>query len=273
MSEQITVEYNPQYVPGTTVDDVQEYWNRRPCNIRHSTKPIGTKEYFDDVEARKYLVEPHIPKFAEFDKWKGKKVLEIGCGIGTDATNFARAGADYYGTELSDESIKVTQQRFDTFGLKGTFATGNAEQIASWAPGKDFDLIYSFGVIHHTVHPDAVIREARKLIKPDGEFRVMLYGKNSWKDIMIEAGLDQPEAQNGCPIAFRYSHDEVRKLFRENGFEVTDIWQTHIFPYVIEKYVKYEYEIQPWFKVMPQEMFEALEKNLGWHLCIYAKPI
>jgi 2-polyprenyl-3-methyl-5-hydroxy-6-metoxy-1,4-benzoquinol methylase len=159
MSEQITVEYNPQYVPGTTVDDVQEYWNRRPCNIRHSTKPIGTKEYFDDVEARKYLVEPHIPKFAEFDKWKGKKVLEIGCGIGTDATNFARAGADYYGTELSDESIKVTQQRFDTFGLKGTFATGNAEQIASWAPGKDFDLIYSFGVIHHTVNPCDAVRQ------------------------------------------------------------------------------------------------------------------
>jgi ubiquinone/menaquinone biosynthesis C-methylase UbiE len=273
MTDQIVVDYHPQVVPGTTVNDVQEYWNRRPCNIRHSTKPIGTKEYFDDVEARKYMVEPHIPVFAEFDKWKGKKVLEIGNGIGTDAINFARAGADYFGTELSEESQKVARQRFEVFGQKARWAVGNAEELTSWMPERNFDLVYSFGVIHHTVHPDRVIAEARKVIKPDGEFRVMLYGKDSWKDIMIEAGLDQPEAQNGCPIAFRYTHDEVRELFAANGFEVTNIWQTHIFPYVIEKYVKYEYEIQPWFKAMPEEMFAALEKNLGWHLCIYAKPI
>ena len=59
-----------------TVKDVKNYWNSRPCNIRHSKKEFGSKEYFNDVEHRKYFVEPHIPKFAEFEKWKGKKVLE-----------------------------------------------------------------------------------------------------------------------------------------------------------------------------------------------------
>lgn len=273
MAEEIVIDYHPQMVPGATVGDVREYWNRRPCNIRHSTKPLGTKAYFDDVEARKYMVEPHIPMFAEFDKWKGKKVLEIGCGIGTDSLNFARAGADYHGADLSDESMKVAKQRFEVFGQTGRFTAGNAETLTDFITETDFDLIYSFGVIHHTPNPENVLKEARKLIKADGEFRVMLYGKNSWKDIMIEAGLDQPEAQNGCPVAFRYTHDEVRELFAANGFEVTRIWQTHIFPYVIEKYVNYEYEIQPWFKAMPKEMFEALETNLGWHLCIYAKPV
>lgn len=85
---------------------------------------------------------------------------------------------------------------------------------------------------------------------------------------MIDAGLDQPEAQSGCPIAFTYTHDEVRQLLA--GFEVVSIEQDHIFPFVIEKYIKYEYEVAPWLASMPPEMFRALEKSLGWHTLVVA---
>jgi len=70
------------------IHTVKEFWNNSPCNIRHSKSRVGTKKYFNEVENRKYFVEPHIPKFADFEKWKGKKVLEIGCGIGTDSTPY-----------------------------------------------------------------------------------------------------------------------------------------------------------------------------------------
>jgi len=260
----------PVSMAEATLEDVRSYWDRRPCNIRHSTKPVGSREYFDEVEARKYHVEYHIPGFAEFPRWAGKRVLEIGCGIGTDAVNFARAGAEYTGTDLSEESLKLTRQRFAVYGLKGRLLAANGERVAEALPGEQFDLVYSFGVIHHTPDPGAVVAEVRRLIKPTGEFRLMVYARDSWKDIMIRAGLDQPEAQSGCPIAFTYSHAEARALLK--GFRVVEMRNEHIFPYVIEKYVRHEYEVQPWFRAMPEAMFKALEATLGWHLCIRAVP-
>ncbi len=252
------------------LDDVREYWNRRPCNIRHSLKEVGSRDYFDEVEQRKYFVEPHIPGFADFARWQGRKVLEIGCGIGTDAINFARAGADYSAVELSATSLDLARKRFETYGLQGRLIEGNAESLAPLFPGERFDLIYSFGVIHHTPDPKAAIREILKIIHPNGELRLMLYARNSWKAFMIEEGLDQPEAQSGCPIAFTYSEEDVRKLL--DGFDIVELRQAHIFPYVVESYVKYEYEVQPWFKAMPPAMFQALERHLGWHMLITARP-
>ena len=93
------------------IEKVKEFWDRRPCNIRHSPKPVGTREYFDEVEARKYFVEPHIPRFAQFERWRGKKVLEIGCGIGTDTINFARHGAQVTAVELSEKSLEIAKKR------------------------------------------------------------------------------------------------------------------------------------------------------------------
>jgi SAM-dependent methyltransferase len=251
---------------------VQAYWDRRPCNIRHSTAEVGSREYFNDVEERKYFVESHIPGFARFERWAGKRVLEIGCGIGTDAINFARAGADYTAVELSEVSLALTRRRFDVFGLNGTFYTANAEHLSTVIVRQGFDLVYSFGVIHHTPNQRAVIEQARKVMRDDGELRIMLYAKNSWKAIMIDAGFDQPEAQAGCPIATLYTREMVEELLH-GLFRVTSAEKSHIFPYRIDKYIRYEYEAEPWFAAMPPDMFKALESRLGWHYLIVAEPI
>jgi ubiquinone/menaquinone biosynthesis C-methylase UbiE len=255
-----------------SIDDVRRYWDSRPCNIRHSRKAVGTREYFDEVETRKYLVEPHIPGFAQFERWRGKRVLEIGCGIGTDAVNFARAGAEYFGSDLSRASLDLARKRFAVYGLSGQWLEANAERLDDHLPSTTFDLVYSFGVIHHTTNQRAVIESARRLVKSDGELRMMLYARNSWKDIMIEAGFDQPEAQSGCPIATTYTPEMVRQLLADL-FKIEELRQAHIFPFEVAKYVNYQYELQPWFQAMPPEMFAALERRLGWHMLIVGKPI
>src|SRR6059036_3054722 len=117
-----------------SIDSVRQYWDRRPCNLRHSPKPAGTKEYFDEVEWRKYFVEPHIPRFAEFERWNGKKVLEIGCGIGTDTINFARNGAWVTAVDLSEKSLEVARRRAEVFGLQDRirFIRADAEHLSSF---------------------------------------------------------------------------------------------------------------------------------------------
>jgi SAM-dependent methyltransferase len=252
------------------LENIRNYWNSRPCNIKHSQSPIGTKEYFDEVEARRYANEPHNYTFAEFERWKGKRVLEIGCGIGTDAVNFARHGAVYTGIDLSSESIKIAKRRFEVFDLQGELFEANAEDLSFiFDPSDRFDLIYSFGVIHHAPRPEKIVQSLPKLLTRDGEVKVMLYAKNSWKNIMINSGLDQPEAQNNCPQALTYTKEEIRELF--SYFPYVEIEQDFIFPWVIENYIKYEYVKQPWFDVMPPELFRILEKSLGWHMLVKAK--
>ena len=252
-----------------TIEEVKKFWNDRPCNIKHSSKELGTIEYFDEVELKKFRAEPHILKFTEFPQWKNKKVLEVGCGLGTVGINFALNGADYNGVELSKESLEIAKKRFEVYNQSGKFYLGNAEELSSFVHIETYDLIYSFGVIHHSPHPEKIISEIKKYMNENSVLKIMLYAKDSWKNYMIDAGLDQPEAQYGCPIANTYTKQDVVKLL--DGYEVLSIEQDHIFPYQVEPYKLGEYIKQPWFDVMPTEMFETLEKNLGWHLLITAK--
>ncbi len=267
------------------IQSVRDYWNRRPCNIRHSTAEIGTKEYFDQVEARKYLVEPHIPAFAGFANWKGKKVLEIGCGIGTDTINFARAGAEVTAVDLSSKSLKLAARRAEVFGFSDriNFYEANAEKLSEYIPAQKYDLVYSFGVIHHSPHPEKIIGQIRDyFIHPGSTLKLMVYYRYSWKVFWMliqEKGqfwkLDKiiarhSEAQTGCPVTYSYTRKTIKDLIGEN-FDIEENYVEHIFPYRIPEYVKYEYVKEWYWRMLPENVFLRLEKTFGWHLCVTAK--
>ncbi len=264
---------------------VQKYWNDRPCNIRHSTKEVGTEDYFNEVERRKYMVEPHIPEFAEFERWRGKRVLEIGCGIGTDTMNFARHGAHVTSVDLSDQSLSVARRRAEVFNLQDRigFIQADAEHLSDYVPVEPYDLIYSFGVIHHTPYPDRVLEQLRKYLKPDTTVKIMVYHRWSWKVLWILLGYgkgqfwkidrliaENSEAQTGCPVTYAYSRSQGRQWLESHGLSVTNIQVDHVFPYRIRDYVQYRYVKVWYFRWMPASLFRSFERLAGWHLCLSA---
>jgi SAM-dependent methyltransferase len=251
---------------------IRDYWNNQPCNVRHSKNPPGSLEFFQDVSARRYRVEAHIPEFAGFYLWQGRQVLEIGPGIGSDAAEFARNGADYYGIDYSDESVKLAQQRFKVEELNGTFVCGDSSDASSYNNLPKMDLVYSYGVIHHFPAIDRIIDNVYNILKPGGEFRFMVYAKNSWKQAMINKGLDQFEAQAGCPYAKSYTKDDILELLGSK-FHLERLRQDHCFMYNVEAYKQGRYELEPWFEAMPEAMREAVKEYLGWHLLVKARKL
>jgi 2-polyprenyl-3-methyl-5-hydroxy-6-metoxy-1,4-benzoquinol methylase len=267
---------------------VRDYWDRRPCNLRHSPAAVGTRQYFDEVEQRKYFVEPHIPGFADFPRWNGRRVLEIGCGIGTDTINFARAGAHVTAVDLSPQSIALARQRAEVFGLTDRirFIEADAERLSTFLEPAPYDLVYSFGVIHHSPHPDRILREVRTHFVDAGSvLKVMVYHRWAWKVLAILMGeahgawwkLDEAvarnsEAQSGSPVTYIYSRREAADLAGGAGFDVTDMCVDHIFSYRVADYVQYRYRRALPFRWLPPGAMRALERRLGWHLCLTARP-
>lgn len=261
-----------------TILDVQKFWNERPCNVRHSPAPVGSPDWIVETEQRKRKVEPHIADFAKFDQWFNCKVLEIGCGIGIDTVAFARTGARVAAIDLSEESIKLARRRAEFAKVDVSFWQMNAEWIPpTWA--QCADLVYAFGSIHHSPYPEAIIRNARKMLKPGGTLKIMVYNKYSWKALWIllkyghgkfwkfrELIAKYSEAQTGCPITYVYSPGELRAMLERNGFTVRKTYKAHIFPYEIEAYKQYRYERTWYWKLVPQPIFRWLERHFGWHL-------
>lgn len=157
---------------------VRAFWQANPCGVKFADAAPGTRRFFELVEAHRYSKEWHIPSAADFAGARGLKVLEIGCGLGTDGAQFAEAGADYTGVDLTDAAVELARRRFELFGLPGKFQTADAEDLAF--PDQGFDLVYSHGVLHHTPETGKAIKEIHRVLRPGGRAVVMLYHRGSY---------------------------------------------------------------------------------------------
>lgn len=163
-------------------EQVRAFWQAHPCGSKFAAAEPGTKEFFDLIEAHRYEKEWHIPEAANFAATAGKRVLEIGCGLGTDGVQFAKAGADYTGVDLTQAAVDLARRNFESRGLSGTFQTADAENLDF--PDNSFDLVYSHGVLHHTPGTARAIREVHRVLRPGGQAIVMLYHRHSYNHVV-----------------------------------------------------------------------------------------
>jgi ubiquinone/menaquinone biosynthesis C-methylase UbiE len=268
------------------IDDVHSYWNSRPCNIRHSSKSQDSVEFFDEVAAKKFKAEDHKLEFLDLQRWNGKHILELGCGMGTDAIQFAKAGAIVTCIDLTENSLDLCKKNFALHGLQAEFFLGNIEELDSILP-KDYaakyDLIYSFGVIHHTPNPKKVFEKIPYFLNPNGEVRCMLYSRFSYKLFWLMKEYNEwsfsdadslvqnySEAQSGCPMTYTYTFDEIKDLISPY-LEIQSIWKDHIFMWDIENYKKNIFIRDTPFQSVSDEYLTKMKKELGWHTMFIAK--
>jgi ubiquinone/menaquinone biosynthesis C-methylase UbiE len=156
---------------------VTDFWTGYQPGMRDTEAELGSPEFFAETERARYERESHIPGIVRFDEWAGKDVLEVGCGIGTDGIQFARAGARYTGLDRSPTALEQARRRFELEGLAAEFRPVELPKL----DGADeaFDLVYSHGVIHHIEQTAEAVEEFRRVLRPGGTALVMLYHRGS----------------------------------------------------------------------------------------------
>lgn len=160
-------------------EEVREFWNADPCGTRYL-------EGEEDLEAHaraRYALEPFIFDFAKFQSAQGLNVLEIGVGMGADFLEWLKAGAHASGVDLSAASIERARRRCELAGYSPDLRVADAEQLPF--ADNSFDLVYSYGVLHHSPDTPRCVREAWRVLKPGGQARIMIYQHPSITGTML----------------------------------------------------------------------------------------
>ncbi|MEO8520741.1 MAG: methyltransferase domain-containing protein, partial [Acidobacteriota bacterium] len=167
---------SPAVAPTTAA--VREYWDRHIHDLEITTHPVGSPGFFADLDQYHFEKLHHLLRLIDFDGYKGRRVLEVGCGAGTDLARFAKGGAVVSGVDLSASAVALAQSNFEQQGLAGDLREADGQHL----PFEDaaFDLVYAHGVVQYTSDPAALVAECRRVLKPGGEAVFQVYNRISW---------------------------------------------------------------------------------------------
>lgn len=248
------------------IDAIEHYWNARIHDLEMTDRPVGSLEFFNDLDEYRFDKLHYLPRLVDFAGFRGQTLLEVGCGIGTDLVRFARGGAIVTGVDLSETAIELARKNLHLHGLTAhDLRTANAEALPY--PNNTFDVVYGHGVIQYTADPQRLVRECYRVLRPGGRAIFMVYNRVSWLNAMSKL-MKVPLEHEDAPVLQKFSIGEFKELL--SPFDSVEI--------VPERFPVKSRLHKGWKAVAFNTMFvgtfnavpRPLVRRLGWHLMGFA---
>jgi SAM-dependent methyltransferase len=246
--------------PGPSVETVRQFWQTHVNNEYYTEATRGTATYFREIEQRRYLTHYHLPELFGSLDGRGRRLLEIGCGIGVDSIQLAQRGFRVTAVDLTENALEIGAGFAAERGVDIDFRLGNAEGLDF--PDQAFDVVYSFGVLHHTPDIRRSVAEVHRVLRDGGTAYVMLYGRYSLVNLVHRAlrlPYESPrDRHDHCPVVYTFSRQEARALFGQ--FNRVSVRAEYPFTY----------GFGPLAMRLPLQIRRPLGRVIGWHLMITA---
>jgi len=247
------------------LEEIRQYWNEHIHDLEIARHPVGTKGFFDELEEYRFEKLNYLPQVVDFNGYRGKKVLEVGCGIGIDLIRFAQGGATVTGIDLAERSIELARQNFAYHGVVGDLRVMDGENMDF--ADNTFDMVYAHGVLQYTANAQRMIDEIYRVLKPGGEAVLMVYNKYSWLNFLSKIMKVELEHED-APVLKKYSIWAFKKML--GSFSRVQIIPER-FPVKTRlqrgvKAVLYNGLFVPFFQIFPK----FLVRPLGWHIMAFA---
>jgi ubiquinone/menaquinone biosynthesis C-methylase UbiE len=247
------------------LEAVQQFWNDHVHDWKVARSGVGTREFFEEIEAYRFEKLAYLPQLVDFSGYSGQRVLDVGCGVGNDLSRFACGGAQVAGIDLAEHSIELARRNFQLRGLHGEFYVMNGEQLEF--PDCNFDLVYCHTVLHFTPRPERMVSEIHRVLKPGRQAIVMTVNRRSWLNFLhrlMKVEIDHLDA----PVFHQYTLGEFRKL-------LAPFAEVRIVPERFPVRTKVHEGMKAWFyNTLFVDLFNALPRRWvrqsGHHLMAFA---
>jgi len=253
--------------PGApTTADVRNYWNEHIHDLEISRQAPGSRAFFADLDQYHFEKLHHLLRLVDFDGYRGKRVLDVGCGAGTDLVRFAKGGALVSGVDISPSAVALARQNFSQQDLEADLREADGEHLP-YADGT-FDLVFAHGVVQYTPDSRALVEECRRVLKPGGDAIFQVYNRISWLNALSKV-MKVPLEHEDAPVLGRYSASEFRAML--TGFREVRIVEER-FPVKSRLHGGWKGFA---FNTMFVGTFNALPRGLvrrfGWHLLAFCR--
>ncbi len=245
---------------------VRAYWDAHIHDLEITSHPVGSVGFFADLDAYHFEKLHHLLRLVDFGAWRGRDVLDVGCGAGVEVVRFARAGARVTGVDLAPSAASLTRENVRQHQLTAGIVVADGEALPF--PEASIDFVYAHGVMQYTTNDRRLVDECRRVLRPGGLAMFQVYHRRSWLHVLSKV-MKVPLEHEDAPVLKRYTTGEFRALLQ--GFSSVDLL-TERFPVKSRlhkgwKGTLYNTFFVGTFNAMPKRV----TRRLGWHLLAFCR--